>query len=223
MNNSIMPSVGEKIEIDFYGGDYSLKNNKHLISQVLDIIDDEHMLVAAPIVNNVILPIPIGSSIRIIYFKKNTGVFSFVAKVVGRKNIEDIYYLKIQRTGSIEKTQRRNFFRLDAVLNVTVNVLKAKEKEGMSIEALIKDISGGGAKIISKARLEPESIIQLKIEIEGGVIAAEGKIIRCIPFNHEDYPYEIGIIFENLHEKARNEIISFIFEYQRKMRKKGLI
>ncbi|MEW9124646.1 MAG: PilZ domain-containing protein [Thermotaleaceae bacterium] len=199
------------------------EKNKQLISQVLDIVDDKHIFIAAPILNNVIVPIPIGSIIRIIYFKKNMGVFSFVAKVVGRKNIEDIYYLKIQRTGNIEKTQRRNFFRLDAVLKATINVLKGNEKEGMAIEALIKDISGGGAKIISKVRLEPESIIHLKIHIERGVIIAEGKVIRCIPFKHEDYPYEIGVIFENLHESIRNEIISFIFEYQRKMRKKGLI
>ncbi len=221
-SNVDLPSVGDKIEIEVRG-EKSFKREKPLISQVLDVIDPQHFFIATPILNSAIVTIPSDAIIRIIYYKKSTGVYSYLAKVIGRKNINNISYLKIEKTGDIVKTQRRNFFRLDVVLNAKLKVIESLENKELDIDVLTKDISGGGTKMISKVKLSPGTAVRVALETDGTSIITEGKVIRCIPCLESNYPYELGIIFEDIDEKIRTQIVSFIFDYQRKMRKKGLI
>lgn len=221
-SNTELPSIGDKIEIEVKGERFN-QRDKPLISQVLDIIDAKHLFIATPIINNHTVAISEHSMIKVIYYKKSSGVYSYPAKVIGRKTVNNISYLKIERTGDIVKTQRRNFFRLDVVLNAKIQVHDSHNNKDLTIDVLTKDISGGGTKIISKVKLAPGTNVRLTIEAEGTSITAEGKIIRCIPCIESDYPYELGILFEDIDEKIRTQIVSFIFEYQRKMRKKGLI
>ncbi|WZL74863.1 PilZ domain-containing protein [Clostridiaceae bacterium 35-E11] len=222
MKDKSMPNIGERIEIELIDSNIGIKK-KQLTSQVMDKINDYTIFVATPIYHNVLFPITIGTTIKIKYFKKSIGMYVFTAEVIGRKNIQGLSYIKVKRTSDITRAQRRNFFRLEVLLNAQIKQLKPYDAEEKVINALTKDISGGGTRIISKENLEVNSIVEIRVEMEQEPIVLKGKVIRCVSYEESDYNYESAIVFVNIHEKTREQIISFIFDYQRKMKKKGLI
>lgn len=189
----------------------------------MDMVNDYTMFLATPIHHNVLFPIAIGTTIKIKYFKKNIGMYVFTAEVIGRKNVQNISYIKIKRTSDITREQRRNFFRLEILLNAHIKKLKPYDEEEKLMNVLTKDISGGGARIISKEKLEVNSIVEIRLEMDKAPIVVQGKVIRCVPYVESDFNYDSAIVFVNIHEKIRAQIISFIFDYQRKMKRKGLI
>ena len=219
MNKINLPIVGDRIEIETPKS-MSEINKKTLLSQVLDIVSENIFFIGTPIIHSTLAPIPIGEVINITYSIKNTGVFIFQAKVVDRKTQDNMSYMKIEKIGDIYKTQRRNFFRLDVVLNVAISFT---DKNGSikNIQAISKDLSGGGTRLISRESLVLNSIVKLIIDTKSKPIMVEGKVIRCFPFINNDY--DIGIIFDEIDEITSSKIVSFVFEHQRKMRKKGLV
>ncbi|MCT4618633.1 MAG: PilZ domain-containing protein [Marinisporobacter sp.] len=222
MKKSMLPEIGMKISIDLENS--KIIENKQLVSQVMDIIDNYSMFIAMPIYKNVVTPIPVGETIQITYSKKSLGVYAFKAKVIGRKKTSDISYMKVERIGDVFKVQRREFFRLDVVLNAKIRTIELDDNEKVTL-ALTKDISGGGLRVISKEPLKVGSMIEVSIESEKETFVLKGKILRCMPYKDEGsrYDFDIGISLDEVPEKIREKIISFIFDYQRKMRKKGLI
>ena len=216
-----LPVIGDKIEIETPDFMAAESKRKYLISQIMDIASDSIYFIATPIVNNVLAPIPVGETIKVKYAKKDAGVYIFNAKVLGRKNVDNISYMKIEKVGQISKTQRRNFFRLEVLLNVLIRIKNNLNDEIKTVAAFTKDLSGGGVRLISKESLVLESMVTLIIDTKKEPIEVEGKVVRCVPFNNNDF--DVGIIFEDIDEAVRTRIISFIFEEQRKMRKKGLI
>jgi c-di-GMP-binding flagellar brake protein YcgR len=221
MSNHDLPAIGDKIEIE---NSTVMKKDIKLISQVLDEIDERHMFIAMPIVNNVVVPIPTGEIIQIKYAKKGIGVFAFSARVLSRKHSEHLSYMKIERLSDVKKVQRRDYFRLDIVLDVKIKLVRTDGTvDNNSFDALTKDISGGGLKLISRTRLTANDLVDIAIKTDDGIIQARGRIIRCIPYEGTGSDYDIAVIFDSIQEQARTQIISFIFNYQRKMKKKGLV
>ncbi|MCT4606741.1 MAG: PilZ domain-containing protein [Marinisporobacter sp.] len=222
MKKDMLPEIGMKISIDLENSKAIEK--KQLVSQVTDIIDNYSMFIAMPIYKNIVTPISVGETIQITYSKKNLGVYAFKGKIIGRKKTSGISYMKVERIGDIFRVQRREFFRLDVVLNAKIRAIELEDHEKI-ILALTKDISGGGLRVISKEPLELGSTIEISIESGKETFVLKGKILRCTPYKDEGskYDFDIGISLDDASEKVREKIISFIFDYQRKMRKKGLI
>jgi c-di-GMP-binding flagellar brake protein YcgR len=110
------------------------------------------------------------------------------------------------------------------VLNAKIKTIEPEDNEKV-ISVLTKDISGGGLRVISKEALKVGSIVETSIEAEKETFVVRGQILRCAPYEDEGskYNFDIGISLKDVSEKVRETIISFIFDYQRKMRKKGLI
>lgn len=220
MGKAKLPEIGDKVEIEapnYLKSDFK----KNLVSQVMDIVDEHHYFIATPIVNNVLAPIPMGEIIKVKYAKKDVGVYYFKARVIKRKNIDNISYMLIERLAKVSRTQRRNFFRLEILLNVLISIRDSNNEEVKEISTLAKDISGGGIRVISKEPISLQRMVTLTIETRKGPIEVEGRIIRCSPYKESDF--DIGIIFEDISEAVRSKIIAFIFDEQRKLRKKGLI
>lgn len=221
MSGYDLPSIGDRIEIE---NSTIMKNDVKLISQVLDIIDEKHMSIAMPIVNSVVVPIPTGEIVQIKYAKKSIGVFAFSARVLARKHSEHLSYMKMERLSDVKKVQRRDYFRLDIVLDVKMKLVETNGVgDNNSFSALTKDISGGGLRLISKTKLSANDLVDIALKTDDGTIQARGRIIRCVPYESSGSDYEIAIIFDAIDEQARTQIISFIFKYQRKMKKKGLV
>jgi len=222
MKKEEIPDIGQKIQIERLDSPFDI-SREQLVSQVFDKIDNYILFIATPIFHNRNVSISIGETLKITYIKQNIGVFGFKAKVIGKKRISDLSYLKIERLGDVFKEQRRNFFRLEITLQIKVKTIDPKYGEQMEIDGLTKDISGGGLRFITEKPLKLNTRVEITIYIEGEPVAVQGRVVRCLLSTELENKYEIGIMFENIDEKTRTKVIAFIFENQRRMREKGLI
>lgn len=208
--------VGEKLEIQTV--DAYIDQEKNLVSQLLEIVCEGEYLIAVPIHDGNLIPIPIGSDIWIYYSVDSKGIFYFKAKVTDR--IKDaISYLKIKQSNETKTIQRRDYFRIDVNIPVEIYTL---DNEFIS-SGYAKDLSGGGLKFISNKKLELNEELCCKINIEGKESTVKGKVIRSIMYEKDSTQFQMGIKFLELDEKIRNFIVSYIFKQQRILRQKGLI
>lgn len=211
-------NIGDNIEIEIDKGN-SFLNMK---SNVVKVISDTVIAVSAPIHNGKIYPVAIGSNINIVFNKESKGRFYFMGEVTDRQKRDNITLLIVQKNSDIRHFQRRDFYRLNILLNIDIHIIEngALVK---TIPAISKDISGGGIRIITKEKLEKHTSVKCSIVLDGELIEPIGKIIRCNPVPESIIKYDVGISFAAIDKKTRSKIISFVFKNQRKIIKKGLI
>lgn len=213
--------AGDHIEVEVTKKDLSFLVVK---STIANIHSDSTIVITNPIYKGKLYPIHIGEKVNIIFYKKNKGKYYFLGEVIKKENKKNLSLLYINKVGSIRKMQRREFFRLDIVLNVIVEINNS-EDEIKEISAISKDISGGGIRLICKEKLNLGCLLKCIIPLDDETIEVRGEVIRCESESISDsiYRYDIGIKFIDIDENIRKKIISFIFDRQRKIIKKGLI
>jgi len=217
---NIPVSVGEKLYIVLM--DRNSKEKAMLVSQVMEELGDGLFVIAMPMIGGELEPIQIGKEVALVYYREN-GVFEFRAKVIGRSE-EKLPSLSIQALTPVKKSQRRNYYRLNTVLSVLIYYITPPENVSVqSFKCFIIDISAGGMRLASTVDIKKDSIILCKLELMDKPLSIKAKVIRNTAVNNQKYDYEIGTQFLDLDEKIRGEIIGFIFEKQRKLKRKGLI
>ncbi|SNX55498.1 flagellar brake protein [Thermoanaerobacterium sp. RBIITD] len=199
---------GQKIEIKIG------KSKNTYVSKVEDMSKDGTLLIEAPIHNGHLVPVRIGAKLNISYFNKK-GLFTFDSIVINRFS-GNLSLLQLKKITDITRLQRRQYYRLEKVLEF--NYKLSEDEEGVE-NGIIKDISGGGFKAKVKKKLPEESTILCYIKLNElfKEIMLKCKIIRC---NFVDDGYEIAVQYIDLEDKIRERIISFIFEEQRKLKKR---
>ena len=92
-------------------------------------------------------------------------------------------------------------------------------------DGVIVDISGGGAKFISDKRFEKDTKILFMFDLNMNGKPTEysviGRIILSEPLEGRDGEYRNHIQFINIKDKDREGIIRYIFEEERKIRRKA--
>ncbi|MBF8983075.1 PilZ domain-containing protein [Lutibacter sp. B2] len=221
MEKNNLPSIGIKIEIELQGKKRT--NSPKLISQVIDIMSDDIFMISVPTSQGMLVPITVGEKICIMYSQKASAVYGFDVRVLERVKKSELYCMKVEKAGEMFKIQRRNFFRLEAMLNAAVKKVDEHGNIELTIQGLTKDISGGGLCLIIKEPLKIGENVEVMLKTGEKNISVRGAVLRCVKYQEFDYKFELGITFKDIDEKMREEIISYIFEHQRKMRKKGLV
>ncbi len=192
------------------------------VSQLLEDCGGGEYIISTPISKGRLIPIRPGTEIKLIYYRKN-GIFSFGAKVTERKGGR-LPTMKVQALSAPQRTQRRDYYRLEAVLSVKVYYRPEPESSELAVmECVTLDISAGGLKLASDVNIEEDEHIICEINILDKVLSINGKVIRNLAVYNQEYEYELGVQFVGLNEKTRLELISFIFEEERKLKRKGLI
>lgn len=125
------PKVGERIILEV------LPSGESYPSEV-QAIDDSTMRVA-PTMRGPDLPEP-GTAVRITFVRKD-GIYEeqgTVAQVAGEPEVQ----VTLQLAGETARTQRRDFVRKDASLNVDLTI------HGHAYHGVTKDVSGGGVSLL---------------------------------------------------------------------------
>lgn len=213
-------NIGDRITVRGIGAIKKTNFN----SQILDIIDYNNFIISGPIHKSHIIPVRLDSTFEIIYFKEDKGRFSFKAVVTDR-DVNGIYKLKIRKVDETIKVQERDFYRLPININVlkTLSTLDGLEEKKIEENCVTKDISGGGMKLLCNYTHSIKDVVDLKLNINESDIYTDGIVVRIKKSDSFGYIYEIGIKFTNLKTADRDNIIRFIFEQQRKKRRKELI
>lgn len=205
-----MPEINQKLEIEILTGLYKGK----YLSKVADI-KKGGILVTGLYREGSPLPVRLKQDIEV-YFTTERAAYKFKSRVKKRLK-EPFPLLYIKKPENIIRIQRRDYFRLE--VSGQINIYSPEEEKLM--EARLLDISGGGLKIEvdkyldkgEKIKVELKNILKKKELVSASVVRSHKK-------DHKSW--ELGIQFEDIKENLREEIIQWIFAYQRKNRKKGL-
>ncbi|MBU5454797.1 flagellar brake protein [Caproiciproducens sp. MSJ-32] len=191
---------------------YDKKNYKSVIQDIRE--KEEEILISIPVLDGEYLTLATGTIIEQIYYGNN-NIYQFKTKILGRTKERNLSLYRLSLPYDIKKIQRRDYVRVNFVK--IINYINAKDIENEKYKkALLLDLSGGGMRIKVEEKLEKDDIILAKIVYENSIINVNGKVIRVE--RTEDNKYICGIIFSDINERTREEIIKIVFKVMRKQR-----
>ncbi|MDE5907559.1 MAG: flagellar brake domain-containing protein [Lachnospiraceae bacterium] len=204
-------------------------------SQVLDVVSEDRFEMRMPMEQSKLVLLPVNTEYEV-FFYTSAGVYQSLATVVDRYKTENQFVLLMELSSSLSKFQRREYYRLSCALDMEARLLAEEEIEalGMKFDFLerrrplqhnvIVDISGGGIRFVGEQVYEPESLIYCRYNLDRGGKTKEYSIIAkvLVVKKLEDKPgyYEHRAHYINIETAEREEIIRFIFEQERKNRKR---
>lgn len=216
-----MLKVGDKIEVVTHYGHAAREKSSY--SLVQDIPDNRSLLITLPMAAGHPVILEPGQMVRINFFRSD-GEFYFSARVIERIKLESMILVRLVQVSSLERLQRRNFYRFKTILPVLFRFVVNNEPRGHYCKGYATDISGGGIRLYTEKYIPINSQVECKIKTdEIQEIVLNGKVLRVRKVQDAEKQYDIGICFVDIPEKIRDRIIGFIFEEQRMLRQKGEI
>lgn len=211
-------------------------------SQVNDITPDGGIEVTMPIEQGKVVLLSLGVRYEFVFYT-NGGLYHALGRIKERYKKDNIYVFLIDLQSQLEKFQRREYYRYPCLMEIKYyqiseqdakrvpsdRILRMFQESGQSQsaqkDAMLLDLSGGGARFIGKDSLDRDSYILMIIRltsssmdkqyfIKGHVLASEeaenrwGKIETRVQFIFHD-------------NRMQEEIIRYIFEEERKIRRKS--
>lgn len=219
------------------------------ISQLLDFLEDDKAYIAMPIEKGHVIPLSIDEK-YVLTFYSNKGLYSCNATIINRFKSDKIHVLVVLFTSELQKIQRREYYRLDCLLDMTYYMISNKEislrdriknpiiKEeekaaliqeletikNIDINGTVIDLSGGGARFVSNSPLNKNDNVMISMNLSfiniSKKIIVNGIIINSTKMINRTGFYEHRVYFKDILKEDRETIIKFIFEEERKQRKK---
>jgi c-di-GMP-binding flagellar brake protein YcgR len=211
------------------------KNHKVYVSQILDRKDSDTFAGAMPIQEGHVIPLEV-ESVYDAYFYTQKGIFQSQIKILSRGKERNIHTMDFCLLAPLVKFQRRQFYRLDCSIPLEIAVLRDDEVKqycdlGIEpeqlneyyIDAVIKDISGGGLRVITEQDFSFERdmnvFLRFPLPFSTGMewFFVMGKIISI---EKEKTYFDMRVVFEHIPNESREKIVKYIFEEQRRLRQK---
>lgn len=215
-------NIGLKLEIQLVAND-DIRIGNPFVSEFEGEEDKEIFIIAAPIYEGRLIPVQIGTKI-IVSFIKDNNLYEFSAKVIDRESKHNVAMLKIQQLSQIEKVQRREFFRFDTSIPINYRIIENINTKSTQeyIKTVTRDLSGGGLCMRLKEPIEIDSYLDCELFLSSKVTFI-GKVVRLTKYDimQGQYKYEIGVYYEKMDQGVREKVISYIFQEQRRLLKKG--
>lgn len=233
---------GNKVEIQVVDRTKSmdeLEKKKVYQSKVYDILSEDRLEVAMPMEKTKLILLPVDVEYDL-YFYTPAGLYQCFAKVIDRYKTDNKYVLVLELSSNLRKFQRREYYRLSCALEMDARILEKEEVEaaeqrdkyllpGLPLKrSIIVDISGGGIRFVGDYKYDPDCLIcckyHLVIEGKDKEYTLIAKIIAVRELEDKRGLFEHRAQYINIDTIEREEIIRFIFEEERKHRKreKGL-
>ncbi|MCF6093518.1 flagellar brake domain-containing protein [Microaerobacter geothermalis] len=166
-----------------------------------------------------------GTEILVWYIAADGSRIQFKTQILGRK--EDQIPLLIIKTPSIKelkKTQRRNFLRVPAELELSIQ----GGKNGVHVLVKTRDISGGGVAFTCEEQVllkkDDELVCWLVLPLRtGGVTHANfiGKVLRVEPPKEKGLHQWVSLKIDQISNQDQQKLVRYCFERQLELRKKG--
>ncbi len=188
------------------------------LSKVAEVNKDDFK-VTAPFSKGEIVPLRMGQPVQL-FCTGNSAAYTFLAKVIGRQN-KPVALLTLEKTSEIKRIQRREFFRLKAKRKVDYRVIDDDKGDEGFKDTMTVDISAGGLKLIVGDSMPTAGMLELTIDIPG----LENVILKGEIVNTYDLPdgSAISVEFLDIKPNQQDAIITWLFDYQRELRQKGLL
>ena len=227
---------GDKIDINFL----HQNNGKTYKSSVFDFISDNELEIGMPTDGGRMVMFNIGFECQF-YFYTSRGLFTCEAVITNRYKRDNFYLLSAKIKTGLKKFQRREFFRLECLIDfayykISREVANLETTEELFEEitnpdyieqktlARTKDISGGGMKFTTMEPLEIGSkilaVMRLSNEKIDHMFYLVTDIVACDPVEKMQGLWMVRGKYEFKNIKDRDLIIRYVFEEDRMIRKK---
>ncbi|MCX7921638.1 MAG: PilZ domain-containing protein [Clostridia bacterium] len=229
MNTSKM-KLGTKLDLELINGKGD-KIGQTYVSQLIEVIDNSTISIAAPIHESRLMLIPVGSKVRVVFLHDRYGLLAFIGSIISKEKKDALIVLNTLVESEFEKIQRRNFFRLDCILdafyyfpddpnNTTQDQLNPEYKS-----AITKNLSGSGASIIIEQEIPKGSSIDLRIQLNNeNTIAVLCKVVRCTEIAaSKGKKYDLGLHFKGITQRDQDILIKYIYDQQRLLLRKSVV
>lgn len=233
-------TLGDKLELETVERiqgeeEKSVHARKTYKSQVYDIVSEDQIKIAMPMEQGKVILLPVDGEYNICFYTK-TGLYQCLARVIDRYKSNNIFILLMEITTDMRKYQRREYYRLNCVLDMRCRKLEEDELPKVMekvqfidtditlTNGIIVDISGGGARFISHEQYPVESLILFvfNLYVNGEMIEYKlvGQVLLTEVIANRNGEYEHRIQFANIMNDDREGIIRYIFEEERKNRRR---
>lgn len=229
---------GDKIEVQaaegaILGG--NSEDKKIYTSQIYDVLDDEKLEIMMPMDGTKLILLPVDGEYQFCFYTRK-GLYQCFVRVVERYKENNVYKLLCELTSPIGKYQRREYYRYACTLPVKTRELLDEEIEGLKEGKYhmwagipltlgnIADISGGGIRFLSSVKYTEgtQIVISFNLNMHGKEENYElvGKILKSRSNEAHKGQYEHRVKFTLITNVQREEIIRYIFEEERKSRRR---
>lgn len=192
-----------------------LEYDENRYASRVEDIKNGNLIIAMPMKKGEPL-IPLSGSNFEVNFTSDMGHFKFEAVYKGK----DLYPMPVWITSFPEdakKIQKREFVRIDLIMPATIRFETEDKKFTDPVYARVKDISGGGIRLVLHKTLRLGQNIEISIDLEEGEFKVLSQVIRIEkPIQDEDI-YWVGMKYIDLSERMRGKLIKFIFKKQREI------
>ena len=232
-------SPGNRVELKATGKIWMDDDSrtKHIyMSKIMDVTSDDRIEVLMPFEHGKIVLLPVDGEYNMCFYSTK-GLFQCYAKIVDRYRSDNIYILVMDLTSELSKLQRREYYRFSCALELNSRLCSKEELEafennrrflvnaGAALnKSVVVDISGGGLRFVANFRYDEGSTIYCSYRLPGTVNEKVYEMI-CNVLKVQELESRPGL-FEHriqyiyIDENSREDIIHFIFEEERKIRKK---
>lgn len=204
-------------------------------SKVYDVISDDRLEITMPMEKTKLILLPVDSEYDV-YFYAESGLLQCFCRIIDRYKSNNVYILVLELNSNLRKYQRREFYRFSCALEMDTRPLQEEEiaavdrnknflVPGLPLKrSIIVDISGGGLRFVSNQKYEVGSMIYCSYTLYIGKEKKEyhivGRVLRNRELENRPGDYEHRVQYVNLDTIEREEIIKFIFDEERKNRKR---
>lgn len=233
VSNFIKP--GDKIDINLL----HQNNGKIYKSSVFGFLNSQIVEIAMPTDGGKMVVFNLGVQCQL-YFCTATGLYTCEAVVAQRYKKENFFLLAMKITSEIKKFQRREFYRVECLMDFAyfhipnevaelettselIRCLRGEEYEGQERMARTRDISGGGIRFTAMEPLEVGQSILVAIQLTNDKVDQMfylvADIMSCELAENSDDRWVVRAQFRYKDLDDRDLIIRYVFEQDRMMRK----
>ena len=211
------------------------KGIKTYKSSVYDILDEGRLEIVMPKDQTKLVLLPVDGEYDVCFYTHG-GMYRADVRIIEIQKINGIYVLVTEMISNLHKYQRREYYRFNCIIEMMAREMTKKETdiyaEGLAellpqsdmIRGVIVDISGGGARFVSRQLFRESSMILMRFELP--ILDMEksfllvGRVIYSSEIVNRANEFENRVKFELIDSVTREKIIRYIFNEERKNRKK---
>lgn len=238
--------IGNKIDICALDKSEARRNDNGkipiLTSHLEDVEENGELVIQMPVYKGKIILLSLGARYEMMFYTRR-GLYRGVCQVTDRYKEDNLFMVRVVLKSGLNKFQRREYFRLECILGMQAYELEREEAlklDGAALEervkdpevimteenAVIVDISGGGIRFITEKKHEEGDCLvvrtALKNENIDQMLLIVVSIVSCRQAAANMERYETRAEFLHLGSKLRETIIKYIFDEDRKIRKKEM-
>ncbi len=221
---------------------YDGKKLPILVSQLEEIDEDGELVIQMPMYKGKLVLLSLGSRYELMFYTKR-GLYRAVCQVTDRYKEDNFFMVKVMLRSNLTKFQRREYFRLECIIGMDAYELQREEAMMLSgpkleqrisdpevaqtlCKAVIVDISGGGIRFISERKHEEGDLLAVHMTLSNENIDEDIWVVVSIVSCRKAAPnmerYETRAEYIHLGNKLREVIIKYIFDEDRKIRKRDV-